>query len=118
MTGTQTGSINGRRDLGAGKSDADKISAKKKKEATHFTTLCYSADGSTLLAGGQSKNICIYHVQESLLLKKFEVTQNRSFQAMDETINRRKMTEFGNLACVEDRAAGTGLKLPGTKTVD
>jgi len=118
MTGAQTGSINGRRDLGAGKSDGDKISAKKKREATHFTTLCYSADGSTLLAGGQSKNICIYHVEESLLLKKFEITQNRSFQAMDETINRRKTTEFGPLASIEDRADGTSLKLPGTKAAD
>ena len=117
-SGTQVGSINGRRDLGGGKSETDKISAKKKRESSHFSSVCYSADGSILLAGGQSKNICIYHVDESLLLKKFEVTQNRSFQAMDETINRRKMTEFGNLANIEDRDDGTNLKLPGTKTLD
>ena len=114
----QVGSINGRKDLGGGKSDQDKISAKKKREAAHFTTLCYSADGATILAGGQSKNICIYHVEESLLLKKFEITQNRSFQAMDETINRRKTTEFGPLASIEDREDGTNLKLPGTKASD
>jgi len=117
-TGTQVGTIDGRRDLGSGKGDLDKISAKKKREAAHFSSLCYSADGSTILAGGQSKHICIYHVGESLLLKKFEVTQNRSFQGMDETINRRKMTEFGNLASVEDRSDGTDLKLPGAKAVD
>lgn len=117
-TGTQMGTIDGRRDLGSGKGDQDKISAKKKREAAHFSSLCYSADGSTILAGGQSKHICIYHVAESLLLKKFEVTQNRSFQGMDETINRRKMTEFGPLASVEDRSDGTALKLPGSKAVD
>ena len=117
-SGTQVGSINGRRDLGGGKAETDKISAKKKREAAHFSSVCYSADGSILLAGGQSKNICIYHVDESLLLKKFEITQNRSFQAMDETINRRKMTEFGSLANIEDREDGTNLKLPGTKTLD
>ena len=117
-SGAQVGSINGRRDLGGGKSDSDKITAKKKREGAHFTSLCYSADGSTILAGGLSKHICIYHVDESLLMKKFEITQNRSFQGMDETINRRKITEFGPLANIEDREAGTGLKLPGTKTAD
>jgi len=117
-SGTQVGTIDGRRDLGSGRGDQDKISAKKKREAAHFNSLCYSADGSTILAGGKSKHICIYHVGESLLLKKFEVTQNRSFQGMDETINRRKMTEFGPLASLEDRSDGTDLKLPGTKSVD
>ena len=74
--------------------------------------------GAILLAGGESKHICIYHVEESLLLKKFEVTQNRSFQGMDETISRKKMTDLGSLAELEDRSQGTGLKLAGTKTVD
>ena len=48
-----------------------------------FTSLCYTADGSCILAGGQSKNVCIYNVHEALLLKKFEITQNRSFDAVD-----------------------------------
>lgn len=48
-----------------------------------FTTLCYSADGNCLLAGGQSKNVCIYNMEEGQLLKRFEVTQNRSLDAMD-----------------------------------
>lgn len=48
-----------------------------------FTSLCYSADGAFLLAGGQSKNVCIYNVAESLIVKKFEITQNRSLDAVD-----------------------------------
>lgn len=48
-----------------------------------FTSLCYSADGECILAGGQSKNVCIYNVQEGILLKKFQITQNRSFDAVD-----------------------------------
>lgn len=48
-----------------------------------FTTLCYTADGTCILAGGQSKNICIYNVQECMLVKKFVVTQNRSLDAVD-----------------------------------
>jgi len=116
VTGQQTGTIHGKKDLGAGKADTDKISAKKKREAAHFSSLCYSADGSVILAGGQSKNICIYHVEEGLLLRKYEVTQNRSFQGMDETLNRRKMMA-GTLG-VEGREGGTQLKLAGSKAVD
>jgi periodic tryptophan protein 2 len=57
--------------------------------------LSYTADGSCILAGGHSKVICIYHVKEALLIKKFEITQSRSFDAMDDVISRKKMSEFG-----------------------
>ena len=40
---------------------------------------------------------------QTLLVKKFEVTQNRSFDAMDDVISRKKLSEFGNLALIEDR---------------
>lgn len=48
-----------------------------------FTSLCYSADGQYILAGGQSKNVCIYHVEDGILITKFEITQNRSLDAVD-----------------------------------
>lgn len=48
-----------------------------------FTTLCYSADGQSVLAGGMSKFVCIYHVREQILMKKFEVSQNLSLDAME-----------------------------------
>ncbi|KAJ4452083.1 hypothetical protein ANN_03599 [Periplaneta americana] len=93
---------------------------RNKKRA--FTSLCYSADGSCILAGGQSKNVCIYNVREGMLLKKFEITQNRSFDAVDDFINRRKMTEFGNMALVEEREEREGgnvaIKLPGVRSGD
>jgi len=44
--------------------------------------VCYSADGQFVIAGGQSKNVCIYNVAEGILLKKFEITQNQSFDAV------------------------------------
>lgn len=48
-----------------------------------FTSLCYSADGESILAGGQSKFVCIYNVKEQILLKKFEISCNLSFDAME-----------------------------------
>ncbi|KAK7082129.1 U3 snoRNP protein [Halocaridina rubra] len=124
ITGKQEGSISGRNDLGAGRGDADKVTAKKNREAKSFTTLCYSADGRYILAGGQSKNVCIYNIEDEILIKKFEITQNRSFDAMDETIDRRKLAEIGvNLALVEERENRESeelraIKLPGTRQGD
>lgn len=48
-----------------------------------FTCLCYSADGESVLAGGLSKFVCIYNVREQLLVKKFEISSNLSFDAME-----------------------------------
>nr|CAD7407640.1 unnamed protein product [Timema cristinae] len=107
-TSTQSSSIEGRNDLGSGRSETDLVTAKQSLQGKAFTSLCYTADGKCILAGGQSKNVCIYNVQEALLIKKFEITQNRSFDAVDDFINRRKMTEFGNLALVEERETGRG----------
>lgn len=121
-TAMQIGSIEGRNDLGSGRSDTDLITAKKSLQSKAFSTLCYSADGTCILAGGQSKNICIYNVQECMLVKKFVVTQNRSLDAVDDIINRRNLSEFGNLALVEEREENEGgnvtLRLPGVKSGD
>jgi len=70
---------------------------------------------------GNQKNVCIYNVAEQMLVKKFEITQNRSFDGVDELVNRRNMTEFGNLALIEERMEDdlpTPLSLPGVKKGD
>ena len=119
QTSDEISSISGRKDMRKGRGQNDRITAEKKTESSAFSSLCYSADGSSILAGGNSKYICIYNVAEQLLIKKFEITQNRSFDCMDEIINRRKMTDFGNLALIEDRDdPGSRIKLPGTKAKD
>ena len=117
--GQQMGSIEGKGDLAIGRAEADLITPKKSQ--AFFSSLSYNADGQFILAGGQSKTICIYHVAQMLLVKKFEVTQNRSFDAMDDVISRKKMTEFGNLALVEDREDPrnkSSIKLPGSRKGD
>lgn len=79
--------------------------------------MTYSADGECILAAGKSVNICIYHVKEGILLKKFEITQNRSLDGLNDFINRRNLTEFGNMALVESRQELEGgdqaIQLPG-----
>ncbi|CAI6347363.1 unnamed protein product [Macrosiphum euphorbiae] len=121
-TSTQVASIEGRNDLGSGRTDTDLITAKKNLQAKAFNSVCYSADGQFVIAGGQSKNVCIYNVAEGILLKKFEITQNQSFDAVLDVVNRRKMTEFGNIDLIEERETREGgnvkLKLPGVHKGD
>ncbi|XP_014478920.1 PREDICTED: periodic tryptophan protein 2 homolog [Dinoponera quadriceps] len=118
-TGSQTAYIEGRNDLGAGRSKTDLITAKKNLQGKAFTTLSYSADGICILAGGRSKNVCIYNVEVCTLLKKYEVTQNRSLDGVDDVINRRYMSQFGNMALLEHRESGNiSLHLPGVRTGD
>uniref|UniRef100_A0A182P7K7 Small-subunit processome Utp12 domain-containing protein n=1 Tax=Anopheles epiroticus TaxID=199890 RepID=A0A182P7K7_9DIPT len=121
-TAAQLASIEGRKDMEGSISQSDVTSAKKNLLGRAFTSICYSADGECLLAGGKSKYVCIYNVKEGILLKKFQITQNRSLDGMDEYINRRKLTEFGNMALIEQReeleGGNVALKLPGAKKGD
>uniref|UniRef100_A0A8D0L2J1 PWP2 small subunit processome component n=1 Tax=Sphenodon punctatus TaxID=8508 RepID=A0A8D0L2J1_SPHPU len=116
----QTGSIEGRHDLQMGRKELDIITAKQSAKGKSFTTLCYSADGQSILAGGLSKFVCIYHVKEQILMKKFEISCNLSLDAMEEYLDRRKMTEFGSLALIDEGAGdeGVAIALPGVKKGD
>lgn len=80
--GDQVGSIDGMRDIAGGRKSSDKISAMSNTISKHFTSLCYSADGSCVLAGGRSKFICIYETSQQILLKKFQLSHNRSLEGV------------------------------------
>ncbi|XP_055678283.1 periodic tryptophan protein 2 homolog [Lutzomyia longipalpis] len=118
----QVALIEGRSDLGSGVSEVDVVTAKKNLQGKCFTTISYSADGDCILAAGKSKNICIYHVKEDMLLRKFEMTQNQSLDGLSDFLNRRQLSEFGNLALVEQREPLEGgnvtIRLPGVQTGD
>ncbi|XP_049865183.1 periodic tryptophan protein 2 homolog [Pectinophora gossypiella] len=118
----QAGTIEGRADLGSGRADADLITPEKMLKTKAFTTICYSADGSCILGAGNSKHVCLYSVKESILIKKFVVTQNRSLDAVNDFINRRLLSEFGNMALIEERTELEGgdvsVSLPGVKQGD
>ncbi|GAB0091607.1 Periodic tryptophan protein 2 [Sergentomyia squamirostris] len=118
----QVALIEGRNDLGSGVSEVDIVTAKKNLQGKCFTTISYSADGDCILAAGKSKNICIYHVKEDMLLRKFEVTQNQSLDGLSDFLNRRKVTEFGNLSLVERRepleGGNVSIRLPGVQQGD
>ncbi|XP_034301423.2 periodic tryptophan protein 2 homolog [Magallana gigas] len=117
----QTHSIEGRHDLGYSRKEGDKITAKKSAAGKAFMTVCYSADGKCLLAAGQSKSVCIYSVPDQLLVKKFDISCNMSFDGMEEYLDRKKMTEWGSLSLVDQGEGdrnGHNISLPGVKKGD
>ncbi|VVC86957.1 unnamed protein product [Leptidea sinapis] len=102
----QTATIEGRSDLGSGRADTDLITPEKMLKTKAFTTICYSADGSCVLGGGNSKHVCLYSIKESVLIKKFVITQNRSLDAVNVRVHCVRFSPTGDSFAV---AATEGL---------
>ncbi|KAL9232034.1 hypothetical protein vseg_007183 [Gypsophila vaccaria] len=94
--------IEGRRDIAGGRLMTDRRSAVNTTSGKYFTTLCYSADGSYILAGGNSKFICMYDIAEQVLLRRFQITHNLSLDGVLDKLNSKNMTEAGPLDLIDD----------------
>ncbi|KAK3722040.1 hypothetical protein QZH41_020155 [Actinostola sp. cb2023] len=129
QTAVQVHSVDGRRDLGGGRRNTDMITAKSTSFGKCFTSVCYSADGQCVLAGGRSKFVCIYNVEQQILVKRFQVSGNKSFDGMQtstpthdidqhtflqEYLHSGKMTEAGPLDLIDDEDSDQeDISLPG-----
>ncbi|GLU14598.1 hypothetical protein SLE2022_311590 [Rubroshorea leprosula] len=118
--------IEGRRDIAGGRLMTDRRSVANSSSGKCFTTLCYSADGSYILAGGSSRYICMYDVADQILLRRFQVTHNLSLDGVLDFLNSKNMTEAGPLDLIDDdnsdveegvdnqTRGNTGYDLPGS----
>jgi periodic tryptophan protein 2 len=93
--GTQVATIDGRRDAAGGRKHNDVMTAKRNSSSKHFTTLCWSADGESILAGGRTKYICLYAVGPKLLLRKWQISHNRSHDGVLDKLNSKQLGEGG-----------------------
>ncbi|KAI8855000.1 WD40-repeat-containing domain protein [Chytridium lagenaria] len=91
----QVGYIDGRMDIAGGRKSTDRVTSANALSGKHFTSICYTSDGSGLMAGSNSKYVCIYNVSNSLLLKRFQITNNLSLDGMHDQLDSRNMTEAG-----------------------
>ncbi|KAG0237251.1 hypothetical protein BGW42_001518 [Actinomortierella wolfii] len=98
----QTGVIDGRRDISGGRKAADKISAENNSSGKHFNSLCYTADGTCIIGGGNSKYVCIYDIKANVLVKKWQISKNLSFDGTLEFLNSKNMTEAGPMDLIDD----------------
>ncbi|CAI9114031.1 OLC1v1014650C2 [Oldenlandia corymbosa var. corymbosa] len=94
--------IEGRRDIAGGRLMTDRRSAANSTIGKYFTTLCYSADGSYILAGGNSKYICMYDIADQVLLRRFQITHNLSLDGVLDFLNSKNMTEAGPIDLIDD----------------
>lgn len=113
--------IDGRRDITGGRKTNDFMTANNNAASRYFTSVCYSADGSCILAGGNSKYVCIYEVSQQMLLKKFQVTFNRSLDGVLDQLHSKNMTDFGVMDDHADSGDETNynkIYIPGAKRGD
>ena len=92
----QVGSIEGRRDIAGGRYAAGDLRSADNVTAGHcFFSIAFSADGSMLFAAGKSKYVCMYDVEDKVLLQRFLLTQNASLDGVLESRDSRRMTQAG-----------------------
>ncbi|KFY93630.1 hypothetical protein V500_03592 [Pseudogymnoascus sp. VKM F-4518 (FW-2643)] len=106
----QQAGVDGRRDVSGGRKITDRRTAANAAGNKSFNTIKYSADGSCVLAGGNSKYICLYSVSSLVLLKRFTVSVNLSLSGTQEFLNSKLMTEAGPLGLIDDQGEASDLE--------
>lgn len=117
----QQSGVDGRRDVSGGRKMTDRRTAANSTGTKSFGTIRYSADGSCILAAGNSKYICLYSVDSLVLLKKYTVSVNLSLSGTQEFLNSKLMLEAGPAGLLDDQGEASDLEdridksLPGSK---
>ena len=107
----QVAGVDGRRDVSGGRKLTDRRTAANVAGTKSFSCIAYSTDGSCVIAGGNSKYICLYDVQSGTLLKKFTVSVNLSLEGTQEFLSSRDITEAGPRGLIDEQ--GEVLDLEG-----
>jgi periodic tryptophan protein 2 len=102
QAGTVKFQLECKRDIQFGRRANDARAANNSTHNLHFTSLVYSADGSHVLAGGNSKYLCIYNIQARLLVKKFSISENRSLDGVVDQLNSRFIQNGHDTAQLDD----------------
>ncbi|EHA51562.1 periodic tryptophan protein 2 [Pyricularia oryzae 70-15] len=116
----QVSGVDGRRDVSGGRKITDRRTAANAGGTKAFHTIQYSMDGSCLIAGGNSKYMCLYSTTTMVLLKKFTVSVNLSLSGTQEFLNSKQLTEAGPQELLDDHDASdredrVNRSLPGSK---
>ena len=114
-----------RKDVFAGRHLEDRFALKNSARAKNFTTISYSFDGLSLIAGGNNNSICLYDIADEVLLKKFIVSENMSLDGTLTMLNSSKVTDAGiSIDLVDtqgeevDKDARVDSSLPGSHRGD
>ena len=118
--GRQISTIEGRRDIAGGRLIGQAMTSKNSAAGKHFTSVCFSADDSCVVAGGSTKYMCIYHVKHKVLIKRFQISRNLSLDGILDLLSTRNLTEGGPREQIEDDSRDDDHlpTLPGVKKGD
>jgi periodic tryptophan protein 2 len=122
--GSQEAGLDGRRDVSGGRKLTDRRVAANSAGSKAFQTIAYRVDGSCILAGGNSKYLCLYDVQSGTLVKKFTISTNLALDGTQEFLNSRNLTEAGPLGLIDTQGEASDLEdridktLPGASRGD
>jgi periodic tryptophan protein 2 len=94
-TSTATSTHSSSRDVSGGRTLTSRRTAASDPSTKSFTTITYSADGTCLLAGGNSKYICLYAIPTLTLIKKFAISTNLSLDGTQEFLNSSAILSNG-----------------------
>ncbi|KAL8943682.1 MAG: hypothetical protein Q9216_000881 [Gyalolechia sp. 2 TL-2023] len=114
---TQSAGIDSRRDVSGGRKLGERRTATNAAGSKNFNCLSYSLDGSCIIAGGNSKYLCLYDVLTGSLLKKYTVSVNMSLEGTQEYLNSRTLTEAGPAGSLNGEAGSSVIEdriLPGS----
>lgn len=120
----QQSGMDARRDVSGGRKISDRRAAANVAGTKSFNAIRYSADSSCVLAGGNSKYICLYDVQWAVLLNKFTVSINLSIDGTQEFLNSKLLTEAGPRGLLDEQGEASDLEdridrtLPGASRGD
>ncbi|KAG9313612.1 WD40-repeat-containing domain protein [Chiua virens] len=107
----QTNLIDGRKDISGGRKAGDRVSAANSTSTQAFTSMAYTADGTCILAGGNSKYVVLYDVREGVLVKMFQISENLSLDGTEEFLDSRKVNSAGiNMDLIDDRGEASDLE--------
>jgi periodic tryptophan protein 2 len=120
----QTNVIEGRKDISGGRKADDRVAASNSASSKAFTSVAWNADGSCVLAGGNSKYVALYDAREGVLIRRWQISENLSLDGTEEFLDSRLVAEAGNIDLIDDRGEESDLEdrldvsLPGVQRGD
>lgn len=90
-TANQTRILDCKKDILSGRHLEDRFTSKNLARSKYFTTLNYSFDGLTLVAGGNNNSICLYDLPNEVLIKRFTVSQNMELNGTLSALNSSRL---------------------------
>ncbi|KAH9919809.1 quinon protein alcohol dehydrogenase-like superfamily [Fomitopsis serialis] len=121
--GRQMSIIDTRRDAAPGRKLGDLTAA---PGGGSHSSICYTADGRCVLAGGRSPYVALYDVRAGVLLKRFKTSENLALDGTQDKLDSRRVTEAGNADLIDTRGDESDAEerrqrddeLPGAKRAD